>query len=120
MRLVNNTCTQPCSLPCKECPISDPSKCSSCIGGFNLVGQTCNPDLSCNAPKNCSFCPLGYNLVLGTCYKCNGGANCSTCNIMNFEKCANCIKGFYLSSTGICKTCTVTGCNACDSEFSCT
>ena len=39
---------------------------------------------------------------------------------MNFEKCANCLKGFYLSPTGICKACNFTGCSACESESTCT
>lgn len=99
MRLVNNTCAQACKLPCKECLINDPTMCTSCITGFNLVadGQTCNPNLDCNADKNCLACPLGYNLLLGTCKKCEGALYCKACDIMNVERCAACEKGYYLS-----------------------
>lgn len=56
---------------------------------------------------------------MGVCYRCNAGANCRTCDLLNIESCTSCVKGFYPGPNGVCKTCNDTGCATCDTEFTC-
>lgn len=114
LRVVNNKCVDQCRLPCKDCTDTSPDKCTSCIGGYNLVEQACAPDLTCNTNKTCTFCPIGYNLLAGECLQCKGGDNCRTCDNINIEKCASCVRGYYLTSSQTCAACNITGCITCD------
>lgn len=56
---------------------------------------------------------------MGVCYRCNAGSNCKTCDLLNIESCTSCIKGFYPGPNGVCKACNDTGCDTCDTEFTC-
>jgi hypothetical protein len=85
-----------------------------------LVEQACVPDLTCNTNKTCTFCPIGYNLLTGECLQCKGGDNCRTCDNINIEKCASCVRGYYLTSSQTCAACNITGCITCDNEAYCT
>lgn len=118
LRLLNNKCVAPCESPCKECS-EDTKICTSCVNGYSLSGQICNPVTSCNAAKTCSVCPLGFILIGGQCFECDDKTNCQTCLKNNLEKCSLCQKGFYLNNFSTCTACTAEGCSECVSDSVC-
>ncbi|KAF9460295.1 insulin-like growth factor binding protein [Collybia nuda] len=87
---------------CKPCP----DNCTTCDEGITGTGRCVKPVVA-NAPEKC-------NCVNGVCGA-NGGCACNTGFTAGDDgkACAKCSAGFFLTSTGDCKTCQL-GCNQCD------
>lgn len=112
---VNGVCND-CSYPCKTCGTA-PSICTSCVTGFNLVGQTCIAACPTGAsPVNgvcvcttgfiysnqcVASCPTGFGPVGGQCTQC--AANCASCSGSS-ASCTSCVNGYSLNVvTGNCQ-----------------
>lgn len=91
-----------CALGCFVC--STYSSCTSCLGGFYLIGTACHQCIdscaSCDSSSSCNYCNTGsyYISEAVACRRCPYG--CSECN--SSFTCTTCSSGFYKNTDGIC------------------
>lgn len=123
---------QVCDSGCYEC-VNVATNCTSCNGGFYLVGNLC---VECGSKYdgNCSLCtgiactacnsPL-FLAASGSCITCaTFGAQCSLCNT---TECQNCSTGYFLTAAKscssctsfdpLCSSCTLTSCTQCSPSY---
>lgn len=58
-------CVKKCEYPCSTCLDGEPTSCTECYGGYTLVANGCENDLTCNTAGDCEDCPEGYTLLNG-------------------------------------------------------
>ena len=109
--LLKEGACEACDNVCATCE-GTRSKCTSCLTGFVLIGQTCVQGckancLSCDDP--CSKCEDGYYPLNGSCNACD--VNCMTC-LRNPTICTSCKVGYYLKGATCLQQC-VSNCKTC-------
>lgn len=114
-------CVPNCQISCATCADNQPFVCLSCYSGANLVGTTCQLDLSCNNNSTCTDCGqgLGYILVGANCIQCNSISNCLQCDPINSQQCSLCLNGYYINGSNLCSACN-SNCTQCVSSDVCT
>ena len=136
-----------CTACINSCPICDSTNLSTCLDcGPNRYSDEQGSCLACSSrcqtctsATNCSLCQLGSTLINSTCYS-NLGYPCAT--IGSNLKCNKCFQGYALSGStcvlaaskgtfsqcpfgyylikSSCFNCSLTNCQACDSNRVCT
>ncbi|KAL4421468.1 hypothetical protein ABPG75_010759 [Micractinium tetrahymenae] len=108
-------CRRACSSPqCTSCPAS-PTKCLSCVNGYQVVSGACHPIPQCSVQfcdkcfpgndKFCKTCQEGYSpsANFATCVEDCNVSNCAACSPnTRGQVCARCIAPYVLSA-GRCK-----------------
>lgn len=84
-----------CDALCKTCILSSPYNCTSCNGGFLLIGSTCMPSIICSnyyyEGLCISKCPTTSYPLLNICYQCTG--RCLECLSPNI--CLSCLRPYF-------------------------
>ena len=91
-----------CSLPCLTCNGASILNCTSCVGGYRLIGSSCIKITLCNNYYYMGYCvdrcPNTTYPLANTCATCIN--YCQTC--LSDVLCSSCIASFYLFN-GSCK-----------------
>ena len=93
----NNVCVLKCKLPCLSCADNQPTVCTKCQMGSNLVNNQCVFNTTCASDYTCSYCGQGLNYYLnlltptiGNCSICPSIANCIQCSSNDTTRCIAC------------------------------
>jgi proprotein convertase subtilisin/kexin type 5 len=102
-----------CPSGCASCNAA--GTCSGCLANYYLFQThclSCPTDCSsCSDGSTCTTCSAGI-LVSNLCIRCTdltygGSVGCTTCsNNNNFIACSQCADTYFLSSTGVCQSCS--------------